>query len=190
MSFIQKAVVKGQIASSVQFRNIFYADVVPTGLDTYQSLWDLYLDGIYDHMMTVFGNFCSVSAFDVYEKSGGVWVYMDTVTFAKTGALAEAGMPGLLAAVIIGKIVGNRAFGRKFFPGLVKGATTGDVISGGTLTALIAAAADYIAFVTGPNGGQLQPGIVTKDGAFHAFSLSVIPALVGTMRRRKPGIGI
>lgn len=190
MSVIQKAVIKGQLAGSVNWRNIFYAQVAHTSLDTYQLLWAAYLDSVYDPILPEFSTAWSIQSFEVYEWQSPDWILMDEVVYAKAGTATYSILPNLVAVVLIGKILGNRAFGRKFFSGITAYSLAPNSLTSESLGRFATALAGYLAVYLGENGGVLGPGIRTKDGSFHAFTSGLVSSFLGSMRRRKPGMGI
>lgn len=190
MSFIQKAVVHGDIAGAVQIRNIFYAQVSSTVLDTYQSLWGLYLNSVLSNIANITSTVVTWPSAEIYEWSNSEWVHMDDISLTNHGTATGDYLPNLVAAVLTGKLVGNRAFGRKFFSGIGEGMTTANGFTTQAMTNLVAAAAAYVSVLTGPNSGILGPGLFLKDHTFHSFGLGIVSSLLGSMRRRKPGLGI
>jgi hypothetical protein len=53
---------------------------------------------------------------------------------------------------------------------------------------LVTAATAYITTIGG-GGVNLIPGVVDKNHVFHAFTSGVVDTLLGSMRRRKIGVG-
>lgn len=190
MSFIQKAVLKGRLFGAVETRNIFYAQVSPTSLDTFQILWEGYLDAIFANITTIISTGWVASAIQVFEWQSPDWVPMDEINYTQAGAATGDALPNLVSAVIVGKVPFQRGFGRKFFSGMVESMCAGDALISNALIALGGAALAYVSVYFGSNSGVLGPGIFKKDNTFHAFSQGFASSLLGTMRRRKPGLGI
>lgn len=187
---IMRAIVKGSIAGTVQTRNMFTADVVPSGGDTAEVLWSAYLHGIYDQIFPMTTPLWSSSTYELQAPLGSQWETTDEVAFALTGSGTGEALPNIVSLVLLGKAAGIRHIGRKFFSGLVEGATVGNVLAGAVVAQVATALLGYITPFTGIGGGTLTPGVRTEGGVFHPFVGGVVSSLMGSMRRRKPGLGI
>lgn len=187
---IQRLVLKGTISSTVQIRNMFTADVVETGGDVATSLWSAYILSVLDPMTDLLWSGVHFYGYDLMDYTGGHWIPFAEVIISQSGAVTGQQLANQLAAVLIGKAEGLRHVGRKFL-----GALSEDNITGNTLdsVAVAAAAATLAAWLTplvGIGGGTLTPGVVDKDGEFHRFVGGFVSSLIGSMRRRKPGVGL
>lgn len=189
-SVIQKCVLKGTIASVVQIRNVFYAQVEISGPSLIPTIWGEYLDGIWFNIKPMFSIYLQYNSFEVYDLVDGEWIIDGEYEYA-TGGTDDTGdlMPNSVAVVLVGKVLGYRGFGRKFFSGLSESYTSGNDLATTLLENMVLAAAAYVAPLDGLNG-VLGPGIVDKQMAFHSFTTGLVSSLLGSMRRRKPGIGI
>lgn len=111
-----------------------------------------------------------------------------TPTWAPTN-IADV-FPNQMAAVISAATAIPKRIGRKFFAGFAENQATGGELIGTALTALAAAAVDYMAW--GPMGGSnyLVPVIPDANSAVsNGITAVTANSIMGTQRRRKPGVG-
>lgn len=187
---IERATVYGSIGGLVQTRNIFTCDVVPQGGDTDALLWDTYLDSIYNEVANLTQPIFSTTQVELSAPSGGSWVPYDQFTFTHTGNISGDYLPNAVAVVLLGKAAGLRHVGRKFFGGIAEQITAANGLYAGGIASAAACLLAYITPFTGLGGGTITPGVVDKTGTFHPFVGGVVSSLLGSMRRRKPGLGI
>jgi len=190
MSTIEHAVLKGTIASAVEIRNIFTAEVTEIGADTSELLWDVYMTAMVADICDLCHSAVHFYGYDVFQYQAGQWVLLDEVTMNEDGANGGEQLLNQAAIVLIGKAAGIRHMGRKFFGGLSEANVVANGFAAGFAASLAAALVSYISPVTGIGGGSLVPGTVDKNGGFWPFVGGVVSSLLGTMRRRKPGNGI
>lgn len=175
--------------ASQQIRNIytFYWNDV-TGLNTLESFINSYLDEVYDAIIGVTVANMVFTEYDVYKWIAPNWSYLGSITKGKTGTEPSEALPNQMAAVLIGKVLGRRGFGRKFFAGFGEGMQDAGSLAATAIASLVNCALAYVSpRVTG--GVSLTPGVVDKDHNFHAFTSGVVDTILGTMRRRKIGVG-
>jgi hypothetical protein len=91
---------------------------------------------------------------------------------------------------LIGKGSGLRHMGRKFFGPIPITSAHGNDLAPAVIIALSTVLANYVTPFTGIGGGTITPGILDKAGTFRPFVGGLLSSLLGSMRRRKPGIGI
>lgn len=187
---IERAVVKGTIASVVQTRSIFTADVVPSGGDTNLVLWDVYIDMFVAKAMEFSHTSVAVYGYDLYTLSAGHWELYHEVVLSDAGELGADAIANAVALVLLGKASGIRHVGRKFVSGLAEGSVTGNTMYSTWASAVAQLLALYISPVTGVGGGTLTPGITDGAFAFHPFVGGMASSILGSIRRRKPGRGI
>lgn len=187
---IQRAVVKGTIASVVQTRSMFTCEVVESGGDTYDILWDAYLQDLYSHIDNLISTVCAVTDYELQNYSAGHWVPFLVVDFPKAGTISGEQIANAVALVLIGKAAGLRHMGRKFISALAESGVSGNTIISALLPEAVLALTSYVTPFTGIGGGTLTPGVVDKVGTFHAFVGGVVSSILGSIRRRKPGLGI
>lgn len=189
-SKIERAVVKGSLWSVVSTRNMFIAEVDAFLPADTQVLWSDYLQGIYDAIRNVMASSWTIGSYQVEEMIGGHWFPVEEVNFTYSGGSGSQQAPNSVAAVFLGKIAYSRAFSRKWFSGLAKDSLTGNSLAAAAITAFAIALTAYVNPIIDPAHGNLTPGMVTKDKVFHPFAVGILSGLLGSMRRRKPGVGI
>lgn len=190
MSDYFKAVVKGQLAGVVQFRNIYYASIGLGLGDTAESLWSVYLSGIYTPLLGFLSGSFTITDYDIYEWGGTDWIFGQNAILSLTGGSGDPALPNYIAGVLIGKVLNYRGFGRKFIPGIAKTNYSGNALAAGALAAFVTAAAAYVTPWTTVGLSTFEPGLWLKDNTFKPFVSGLVASLLGSMRRRKPGLGI
>jgi len=187
---IQRATIKGRISSVIETRSVFTADVEPIGGDTSQVLWEAYLTNIIVPLQPLLSVVWTAYEYEITIPAAGHWEPFAVESFVVGGAASGDALPNAVAAVLIGKASGLRHVGRKFFSPLAESQTVGNSFVSGAASALATALAAYLTVETGIGGGTLTPGVVDSTGNFHAFVGGFVSSIVGSIRRRKPGIGI
>lgn len=187
---LQKAVVHGTIADVVQFRNIYAAEVTLGNVYSYEDMWTLYLGPIYNAIRSILSNVVETQYYEILIPDAGHWVPFQQVTFVKVGAEGTDYLPNAVAAVLLALAPGFRHVGRKFFSGIAETHTTNNSLTSTGLSYAVTALAAYLAPVGVGDGSVLNPGIIDKTGTFHQFTSGVVASLLGSQRRRKPGLGI
>lgn len=190
MPTTERAVLKGTIASAVEIRNIFTAEVTEVGADTSELLWDVYMTAMIDDLADLVHSSVHWYAYDVFQLNAGQWELIDEVTVDVDGANGGEALLNAAAIVLIGKATGIRHMGRKFISGLSEANVVANGFAVGFAASLATALVSYISPVTGIGGGTLVPGTVDSNGGFWPFVGGVVSSILGTMRRRKPGNGI
>jgi len=122
----------------------------------------------------------------LWEVEGYVGARTPTVTITNT----DDPLPNQMAGVLVANTLRPKSRGRKFFPGLVEtSALQGDLIAA-ALTAFTTALNHYLADETVTSSNVLSPGVPREDaGTFLEFTVGVVNSILGTQRRRKPGVG-
>jgi hypothetical protein len=141
-------------------------------------------------MVDVLSNAWASSSYELQTYSAGSWVPYDELTYVTGGTATDDRWPNAVAIVLIAKAAGLRHVGRKFFSPVTEVLATANSLVG---TAMISAASGLLAYITpfeGIGGGTITPGVVDKTGTFHPFVGGFVSSLLGSIRRRKPGIGI
>jgi hypothetical protein len=186
----QRAVLMGYIGGVVQIRSMFTCDVVPSGGDTAQVLWSAYMTSFYNELRQLIHGSVTFDAYELQNYSLGSWVPFDLIAFSHAGLGGGEALPNAVSVVLLGKGSGLRKVGRKFLGAIGETFVNANVLtSAGVAQALLILAA-YITPFTGIGGGVITPGIVDKVGTFHPFVGGVVSSILGSMRRRKPGVGI
>lgn len=187
---IQRAIVKGKLLNAVNWRAMFVAQVDAIGTENRKECWEAYVGTIYDDVKTILATSVTIETIEIQKYDLGQYEFLEEnpYVFAGTGSGDE--YANLVAAVLIGKCVGQRLMGRKFISGLTEAAIQGNGVTLAAAAFLAQAAIDYTSLLSLPGGSTLGPGIVAKDGSFHTFYSGWMSSFLGTMRRRKPGVGI
>lgn len=187
---IERAVVKGNIAGIVETRHVFTADVVPSGGDTAHLLWQTYLASIYTAAPALLSAVFATYEVELLSYSAGHWVPYEK--YGQVWGFSGAGdyLPNAVAIVLLGKAPGLRHVGRKFLSAIPENLTTANALVGAGITYAASVLLAYITPFTGIGGGVITPGVIDVVGNFHPFTGGIVSSLLGSMRRRKPGIGI
>lgn len=187
---IYRAILKSKLFSSVSCRNMFTFQINRNEEDTTLDVASDYVEQIVldirDYLCT--GWVCESIELQILAELG--WFTQDERAFLLSGTLTSEQLANVMAAVMIGVVPNVRAHGRKFWSGLAEASVNGNSMTVGALAAFATATADWITTFHSEGGSDLFPGIVAKDGTFHNFSNGFVSSLLGTMRRRKPGLGM
>jgi hypothetical protein len=187
---IQRAVVHGMISGLVQTRNMFTAELGTGGVDSDELLWSTYLTTVYDPLMSIISDQWESQLFEIQEYSSGHWPTVAEVSFVESGEVTGEQIANAVAFVLIGKASGLRHVGRKFFSPLGELTAVGNALVSTQAAHAASALLAYIDPWTGLGGRTFTPGVVDKNGSFHSFVGGFVSSLLGSMRRRKPGVGI
>lgn len=118
----------------------------------------------------------------------GRFVGVNELSVVFTGATEM--LPHANAAIITAFTDDVKKRSRKSIAGYTEAAQTASEWAGPIITALVAAAVEWMSNQVILGSDQLQPGLPGKDGNWWPFIASLVSALVGSQRQRKPGIGI
>lgn len=187
---IQRAVVYGSISGVVQTRSVFTADVTVISGDEAVDYWEPYLGSVFDPLLEYISLIWASDHVEVSEPVAGKWIPTDTFSMVQEGTNVGQALANAVAGVLIAKAPGARHFGRKFISPLTEAVATGNLMDGVLMTAMASALLAYITPLTTVLGSTLTPGVVDKTGAFHAFVGGTVSSILGSIRRRKPGVGI
>lgn len=187
---IERAIMKGTVLDLVQTRTMFTA-LLADGVDvTDAPAWPVYVHGIFTPILTAISSAWTTSTLELQYRSGSSWVTYDEVAFTLGASNSGDVSPNYVAVVLIGKALGLRKMGRKFFTGIPKSLLSGNALGGAFLAGFASSLLAYISPQTGVGMSDLTPGIVDVAGTFHPFVGGFVSSFLGTMRRRKPGLGI
>jgi len=98
--------------------------------------------------------------------------------------------PNQIAPVLVANTNRPKTRGRKFLPGFVETSALGGDLVAAAITAMGTALNHYLADEQVTVNNDLSPG-VPRDGVddFREFTDGSVNSVVGTQRRRKPGVG-
>jgi hypothetical protein len=109
-----------------------------------------------------------------------------SVTFAGSGDQ----LPNQTAAVLVADTTRPKSFGKKFIAGFVELASQGSVLIASALAALADALVYYVSDIEVATGLNLVAGVPrTHSDVFLPFTTGFVDYIVGSQRRRKPGVG-
>lgn len=187
---VSKAVVKALIGGVVEVRNVYSASIVLAGGESMSDVWLQYLGPIYDEVVNLLSNTFATYSYEVLEPVGTGWAPVDEVVFGHAGVGTTAVLPNAVAAVILAKAPGLRHVGRKFFSAVGTSMTAGNALISTALAILANVLLLYISPFTTFSSSTFAPGVIDRFGTFHAFVGGIVSSLLGSQRRRKPGVGI
>ena len=195
-TYALKVVHKGSILGQ-EIRNIYWFQYYcPSGILNPNPMVHGYLTSLYTGLLGTLSSLLAFNSWEAYyatQDVGNVLVFYGEVQDPLVFTSSQDPLPNQIAAVAIGKVLGRRGFGRKFMAGVCENATLGGYIGTSFLASLAAFAAAYI---TQQSAGAetLTPGVGVRDKVTHTwhvytFTSAVVTNLLGTMRRRKIGVG-
>lgn len=188
---IHRGILKGNLGGVVQTRNMFVFDVSPDSRDDIADVMQAAILTVITPLQGLLSNTFTWSSLEcqVQMEDGRFSTYQEN-SCEVPGLVSGDQVANFVAAVLIAKAPGIRAIGRKFFSGLCEGAVNGNSLVAAAMVSAATALTHYITPYTSANGSILTPGIVKKDGSFSPFVGGFVSSLLGTCRRRKPGLGI
>jgi hypothetical protein len=187
---VARGILKGHLLGVVQTRNMFTGQGLMQEDDTIQNLVGAYVGNLISTVLPLLSPLATFESIEV-ETGPAPWnpvaeIVLDGINGTGSGAI----LPNLVAAVLIGKTATARGTGRKFFSGLLDTALTENSIAVDALLVLADTLDAYVSDYTDTEGSVFSPGILDKHNALQFFVGGFVSSLVGTMRRRKPGLGI
>lgn len=187
---VKRAILKGHLFGTVQTRNMFTAQVALNEGDTDIDIWSGYIGPMMTAIRPYMGSVWTIEQMEIQVRESGIWYTTTEQPYDWNGTASGDQIANTVAAVFVGVVSLYHAHGRKFWSGLAETAVNGNTLTSPAVAAFASAAAMYVSTYTSSNGGYVQPGIIGKDNLFHAFVSGFVSSLLGTMRRRKPGLGI
>lgn len=193
--FLELVLGDGTIAQNVwHFKADFTDDqsdsAVSTAVETY--IEDIYgaLSAYLSDDFTINPSWLNKVAWDSDLQKWATTALVDIFTPSFTHTNTDDPFPNQIAPVMTANTFAPGSRGRKFIMGFVEtSALAGDLVAG-ALTALGTALNHYIADETVSGANLLQVGVVRANaGNFLTFSDGAVNSVVGTQRRRKPGVG-
>ena len=180
-------------------QNVFYVKLGGTSPITdaeAESEAVSYVEAIYDTMDGEISQDCSLDDLTIhkYVPDPGVgWETGDYVGVANltdnfTGVIQM--LPHAVAAVVTGFVSDVKVRSRKSFAGFAEDQQDDSLWVAGALTALANAAAAWIADWTWIGTEYFDPGVPLQDGSWLPLIATLVGAVAGSQRRRKPGVGI
>lgn len=193
--FLELVLGDGTIAQNVfHFKAVFDDD---QSASVVSAAVEGYLEDIYAELATYLSDDFTINpswlhktAWDPVGAKWAVTYLLDIFTPSFTHTNTDDPFPNQIAPVAVGNTFAPRSRGRKFLMGFVEtAALAGDLVTAAVVD-LVAAVAIYISEVTISTGNTLTPGVVDEDAnTFREFRDGIANTVVGTQRRRKPGVG-
>lgn len=134
-----------------------------------------------------------LSFVDQVEWDGTKWEVVGNIgTFTPTfvPAANDDPCPNQVSPFIVFKTSRPKSVGRKFLFPTQEADQASGILTGGTITDLVAFADDAVNDIVLDVLNSLHPGVVrTAVNDFLVFNVAVVTDLLGTQRRRRPGYG-
>lgn len=194
-----KCVVTLTLPANVIAQNIFYFQVIginpideAAALTTIASAMNAIYATIEDYVVST----ATLDTVKVHEWDWDPVEGWETGTYIGEAALADnfAGvgdmLPHAVAATITGKTPNVKTRSRKSFAGLTEASSSGSTLAGPVITALVAAAVQWLLTRTIIGSDALDPVVPDKYGEFAALIVALVSEILGSQRQRKPGIGV
>jgi hypothetical protein len=197
---IIKAVATLVLPDGTLAQNVFHFIANFVGDDTNQNVIDAcvqYVEDIYDALANNIRNTVDLDTVEVdtvaWDPAEGKWlteftvgIGFPSVTFTDTADL----LPNQMAPVMLAYTGRPKSYGRKFIVGATESATVGSDLQSSILTNLATALAHYLADETVSGSNVLSPGVPRQaENTFLEFYNGVVNSIIGSQRRRKPGLG-
>lgn len=197
---IVKAVAEFTLGDGTIVQNVFHfiAEVAaPVAKSLVLSAVQSYIEDIYTGLAAYISDDVETELATVHviewDPGEGEWVTerllgntLPDLTFtASTDAY-----PNQISGVLIGNTDRPKSRGRKFLVPFVETAGVGSSIISAVMSLLATSLSHYLADETIADTDVLSPGIPRSGfDQFLAFSDGVVNSILGTQRRRKPGVG-
>jgi hypothetical protein len=193
--FLELVLGDGTIA-----QNVFHmrADFTDDRSDTsVLSAVQGYLESIYDEIDTYLADDFTINPSWLnkvaWDPTSSKWlttylVGIFTPSFTHTNT--DDPFPNQIAPVLVANTYAPKTRGRKFVMGFVESAADAGNLLTTPLADLAVAGSKYITPFEVVVGEELTPGVPdANSGTFHVFRSGSVNSIVGTQRRRKPGVG-
>lgn len=185
----------GTIAQNVFF---FVANFVSEESNTsVVSAIEAYIEDIYNSISGYLSDGFTINAGPIHKMTWddvtAKWVVeallgnvLPTITHTDT----SDPFPNQIAPVLVANTQRPKTRGRKFLMGTVEAMADGSHLESAAVTAMGTALNHYLADETVSGSNALSPGVL-REGveSFKAFTDGSVNSVVGTQRRRKPGVG-
>jgi hypothetical protein len=193
--FLELVLADGTIAQNVYHLRAAFADDQTDS--AVSSAVEDYLEDIMGELATYLSDDFTINPSwlnrVVWDPTGAKWVteyLVDIFTPTFTHTNTDDPFPNQIAPVMVGNTYTPSSRGRKFLPGFVETAAEAGNLVAGAVVALVSATSYYITPVVVATGNNLVPGVPDEDSStFWTFRDGSANTIVGTQRRRKPGVG-
>lgn len=197
---IIKAVCELTLVDGNKAQNVFHFKVVCATTVTEAAVLAACKQYVEDIYAAVAGYINGSVSLDTVEVDEVDWnpteSFWEVVKYIGTAALADSfsgvsdSLPNQIAPVLLAYTARPKSYGRKFLAGMDETTSVGSDIQTAPLTALGTALSHYLADEVISGADVLSPGIPrASEDTFLEFGSGAVDSIVGTQRRRKPGIG-
>ena len=194
-TFLELVLADGTIAQNVWY---FLADFDDDQSDTaVKNACKTYIEDIYGAISTYLADDFTINPSRLYrmawDPTGAKWVVDELLaswTCSFTHTNTDDPFPNQIAPVLTANTNRPKSRGRKFLMGCVETMALASDLVSGAVTAMGTALNHYLADETVDGTSVLSPGVI-RDGVntFLEFTNGSANSIVGTQRRRKPGVG-
>lgn len=193
--FLELVLADGTMAQNVFHLRSDFADDQNDG--DVSTAVEGYLEAIYGELngylttdFTINPSWLHKTAWDPVGAEWAVTFLIDIFTPSFAHADTADPFPNQIAPVIVGNTYEPRSRGRKFLMGFVEDSALAGNLVAAAVVEMAAATVEYISQVVISSGNVLTPGVVDEDAnLFRPFRDGAANSIVGTQRRRKPGVG-
>lgn len=132
-----------------------------------------------------------VMVWDATEQKWEVDVNLGSTSWDEPNSSIDEAFPNQMSAVVVAPTLAPRVRGRKFLPAFTENTAVAGILSAAAQTALGLFGAGYIDDVDIDVDNLLAPGCAGQsDGSFNKLDSYEVNSVMGTQRRRKPGVGV
>lgn len=189
-----------ELGDGTQYQNVYH--MIRDGEDVH-SVQD-HLDAIEAKMEAAYGDIVTIVPVDTSEQLCFVdriewneivdeWRVVENVgTFTPTISFSGSteGLPYQCSPYIYFKTQRPRTVGKKFLFPIAEAFQTDTILDGGTITNIVAMATELLTAIALGGDATLTMGVPrTGVNSWFNFLVAVVQDVIGTQRRRKPGVG-
>lgn len=193
--FLELVLADGTIAQNVFHMQTAFADDQTDG-DVAAAV-EGYIEAIYGEVSTYLSTDFTINPSWLHKVAwdpvGAEWAttyLIDIFTPSFSHPATDNPFPNQIAPVMVGNTYNPGSRGRKFLMGFVETAADAGSLITAAVVAMVAAVAEYISGFQIDGSNTIYPGVVDDDGpTFQVFRDGLANTIVGTQRRRKPGVG-
>lgn len=140
---------------------------------------------------TVLAQLCLVDRVEFVVDEWKITENLGVFTPAWLPVAAGHMLPNMDSAFVVGKTARPKTVGRKFLMPYTEENQQASYLGAAAVTATVAWADDYVNdVVLQPVLDGMEPGVPrTGVDAWYAFTVGIVTNLLGTQRRRRPGVG-
>lgn len=195
---VLRITVNFQLPDGTQYQNVYHMIaqfVASFGDETVVSEVQSWVEAVYATVITMVnsGTAEQVSSVDKVAWTGTEWEVIANIgTFVPSFVPTGAGdiTPNQISPFVVFKTERPRSVGRKFLFPVMETDQNQGVLAPAAIALLVSYATEVMTDITMAPLSTLIPGIPrTAVNAFFTFLLAVVTDIVGTQRRRRPGVG-